>query len=191
MQQVFGRCCQALLAASEVARIRFASFIRGAECTWLRSILPSSAQPAGLVFWYFWDSPCPSALQVPNPPQPQKNSAYSGLIYIMLPIPEQPGGKSSSKERRRFSAGLQLELQRLVELSSDQFRLVKTNTSCLGLAGDWEGCRQLHGLSCFCQHNGMEYQGLWWGTLIPLAAASPALAGSFMTAWVCVAHRSH
>lgn len=77
-QPVFGRCCQALLAAPEVQRFRLVSFIHEAERTWLTSILPSSAQPAGLVSWYFWDSPCPGALKVPNPPSPGKIQPQAG-----------------------------------------------------------------------------------------------------------------
>lgn len=85
VQRVFSRCCQALLTAPGVWRMGFGSYIHKAERTWLTSIPPSSAQPAGLVSWCFWDLPCPDALQMPNPPGPRTIQPQAGCS--MLPSP--------------------------------------------------------------------------------------------------------
>lgn len=85
VQRVFRRCCQALLATPGVWRMGFGSYIHKAECMWLTSIPPSSAQPAGLVSWCFWDSPCPDALQMPNPPGPRTIQPQAGCSTLCSP----------------------------------------------------------------------------------------------------------
>lgn len=84
-ERVFRRCCQALLTTPGVWRMGFGSYIHKAERTWLMSIPPSSAQPAGLVSWCFWDLPCPDALQMPNPPGPRTIQPQAGCSTLHSP----------------------------------------------------------------------------------------------------------
>lgn len=96
-QQVFGSCCQALLTASEVQRLRLVSFIQGTEHTRLMSILPSSASLLG---WFVVFLGLTLQFIGAKSSQPQKNPASSRLIYITQPVLEHPGGKSGSKARK-------------------------------------------------------------------------------------------
>lgn len=152
MQQVLGRCCQALLSAPEVQGLRLMPFIQGTEHTRLMSILPSSGSLLGLFVVFLG-----LTLQVSNKrcqilPAPEKSS----LKQVGLHHTACPGGKSGSKARRALREVV-LEIREAGRASLGQLRMIKSEMSHLGLAGDWGACRQLRGLSCLCGHNRMGH----------------------------------
>lgn len=108
MQQVLGRCCQALLTASEVQRLRSVPFIQGTEHTWLMSILPSSGSLLGLFVVFLGLTLRVSSKRCQILPAPEKSSLKQIDLHHTA-CPGAPGRQIRQQSKERTQRGCTLD----------------------------------------------------------------------------------